>query len=81
MVGTGFRYVYTMAGNRGEADILVDGSLRQTLDLYSPVVQWQAKATIAGLPLGRHDVVIRVARRKNADASDYYIDLDAIEIF
>ncbi|MGA3024234.1 MAG: glycosyltransferase [Bryobacteraceae bacterium] len=81
MVGTGFRYVYTRAGNRGEADILVDGHLRTTVDLYSPAVQWQAKTTIADLSPGHHDVIIRVAHRKNARASGYFIDLDAIEVF
>ena len=79
--GTGFRYIYTKAFNRGEADIQVDGSPKATVDLYSPVIQWQARTIIAGLPRARHNVVIRVARQKNANASDYYIDVDAIEVF
>jgi hypothetical protein len=51
------------------------------VDLYSPAVQWQAKTTIADLSPGHHDVIIRVAHRKNARASGYFIDLDAIEVF
>jgi 4-amino-4-deoxy-L-arabinose transferase-like glycosyltransferase len=81
VLGTGFRYVYTKAFNRGEADILVDGAPSATVDLYSPVTEWQARTTIAGLPRARHNVVIRVARGKNGKATDYYIDVDAIEVF
>ena len=81
IVGTGFRYVYTKAFNRGEAEVLVDGALRATLDLYSPVVKWQAGTTFAGLPASAHDIAIRVAHRKNVASKGYFIDVDAIEVF
>ena len=81
MSGTGFRYVHTKAFNRGRAQILVDGQPSLLVDLYSPVIEWQASATVSGLSPGFHNVVVRATRQKSPQASDYFIDLDAIEIF
>jgi len=81
MTGTGFRYAYTKAPNRGQAEIFVDGALRVTVDLYSPDVRWQTWTTVAGLPAGIHQVSVRVARRRNAASTGYFIDVDAIEVF
>ncbi len=41
--GTGFRYVYTKAVNRGTAEIRVDGERKASIDLYSKGTQWQAQ--------------------------------------
>lgn len=79
--GTGFDYFYTKAFNRGFADLYVDGQLQSSIDLYSPATQWQASTRISGLPQGRHQISLRVPRRKNPAASDYYVDLDAVRVF
>jgi len=81
MMGTGFRYVYTNAPNRGKAEIFVDGALRATVDLYSPDIRWQTWTTVSGLPAGIHQVSVRVAHRRDAASTGYFVDVDAIEVF
>jgi hypothetical protein len=80
-VGSGLEYVYTKAYNRGIAELLVDGSRKTIVDLYSPEIAWQAQTRIAGLAFGNHAATIRVLGAKNVRASDYFVDLDSIVIF
>lgn len=79
--GTGLRYFYTKAFNRGLAEITIDGKPQPLLDLYSPAIAWQSSTVISGLSTGRHDVSIKVTGQKNPRAQDTYIDFDAIEVF
>jgi len=81
LVGKGFRYVYTEALNRGQAEVFVDGSRVATVDLYSPVTRWQSATVFAGLTPGRHSVSIQVAHRKQPASTGYYVDVDALEVF
>ncbi len=79
--GTGLRYVYTKAFNRGTAEIKVDGVRKAAIDLYSKGTLWQAQTEITGLAPGRHEVSIDVLPLKNAAATDFYVDVDSVEVF
>jgi hypothetical protein len=81
MEGAGLRYIYTEAFNRGIAELAVDGEVKAVVDLFSEKIRWQASTAVTGLNPGRHEVSIRVTERKNEQAKDFYIDLDAIEIY
>jgi hypothetical protein len=72
-------YVYTMAANRGRADIAIDGVRRATLDLYAPKPKWQSR-TIFKVGAGRHLAVITILPDKNPKSSDRFIDVDAFEV-
>jgi hypothetical protein len=79
--GSGLRYVYTKAYNRGIAEVSVDGEKKALVNLYSKTTQWQMKTVISGLGPGRHEVSIRITAKKDAAAADYYVDLDSVEVF
>ena len=74
--GTGVRYVYTRAINRGTADVYLDGALQRTIDLYSPTTQWQSSTTFQNLKNAVHLIEVRVGQGRNAAATDQYVDVD-----
>ncbi len=76
--GAEITYVYTKAFNRGMAEVRVDGSSHGVIDLYSPRIQWQSSVTFRGLKPGLHTFELRATGRKQAAATDRYIDLDAL---
>jgi len=78
--GSRLDWCYTRAKNRGRADVIIDGVRQETVDLYSPDPVWQHRSTFMHLPRGNHSVVIRVLPDKNPASSDYYIDIDAVEV-
>lgn len=79
--GTGFDYIYTRAFNRGVAEIQIDSRRAAVVDLYSPTIEWQSKLSISGLAPSRHEVAILVLNRKRPEATDSYVDLDAVRVF
>lgn len=79
-VGRAFRYTYTGAINRGIAEIVVDGTPKALLDLYSYNNAWQSRVTIADLSPGFHEVAIRATGKQNPAATGHVIDIDSIEI-
>ncbi len=79
--GSGFRYIYSRAFNRGIAEITVDGNRQPPIDLYGSTIGWQSMTAISGLSPGRHEVSLIVTGRKNPRATHAYVDLDAVEVF
>lgn len=75
--GSGLKYVYTRAYNRGIAEVVIDESSRGTIDLYNPEVNWQASTTFSGLGSGRHIAVVRVLNKRHPSATDSIVDVDA----
>jgi len=73
-------YVYTKAANRGRADIIIDGTHKDTLDFYSSQTQWQAATIFAHLGPGNHLAVITVLPDKSPQASDRFVDVDAFRV-
>ncbi len=75
--GSQVTWVYTKAPNRGIADLAIDEQvLPISVDLYAPTIQWQTPITISGLSAGIHTLHISISGRRNAAASDYYVDVD-----
>jgi hypothetical protein len=78
--GVGVTLLYTKAFNRGMADVLVDGALAGSLDMYSADVQFQRRAAFGPLKAGTHALELQVRASKNPKSSNYVVDLDAIEV-
>ncbi len=72
-------YVYTKTGNRGMADVAIDGIHKATLDLYAPKTRWQER-TIFKLDRGTHTAVVTVLPDKNPKSSGHWIDVDSFEV-
>ncbi len=78
--GVGVTLLYTKSFNRGLAEVLVDGQLQATLDMYSPQIEYQRKATFGPLKPGKHVIEVRVKGGKNEHSTDQIVDVDAIQI-
>ena len=78
--GSEITYVYTKALNRGIAEIIIDGASKGTVDLYSRDTQWQSSTRFGDLPVGDHELVIRVTGTNNPASSGAWVDLDALVI-
>ena len=79
--GTALEYVCTKAFNRGLAEMIIDGSSRGPLDLYSAETVWQAAFRFDGLAPGDHVALLRVLGRRNAAAGDSIVDVDAFRVW
>ncbi len=77
--GSEIIYYYTMASNRGEAAITIDGVDYGMIDQYSLPTIWQFNTSYSLEP-GMHNFHISVPRQKNRLSSDYYVDVDKIVI-
>lgn len=78
--GSEVTYSYTKTFNRGMASVTIDGRDRGVIDLYSAQTIWQARTTFRGLAEGSHTIVIEAFPRKNHASSDFFIDVDALEV-
>lgn len=78
--GNEITWVYTKAFNRGVAEVKLDGITRGLIDLYSPKIEWQARKTFGPLTPGKHTFEVIVTGRKDAAATDRYVDVDALMV-
>ncbi|HET8550026.1 MAG TPA: hypothetical protein VFL57_18580, partial [Bryobacteraceae bacterium] len=78
--GTGVRYVFTMALNRGIALIDIDGVEKDRIDLYSKATRWQQSRTYSGLAPGQHTLTVQVLGERNPRSAGTFVDIDAIVI-
>jgi hypothetical protein len=76
--GSELTYVYSKAFNRGIAGVKLDGIARGDIDLFSPKIAWQARTVFRDLPPGKHTFELTVSGRKDAAATDRYVDVDAL---
>jgi hypothetical protein len=74
--GSAITYVYTMALNRGTAEVAIDGKPRGRINQYSAEIQWQGHTDFQNLIPGPHTIEIRVLKRKDRQSSGYFVDLD-----
>lgn len=65
--------------NRGRARVLIDGVRVGAIDQYTPGVAFNLSKTFANLSPGVHTLKLKNAGAKNANATDSYIVLDALE--
>jgi trimeric autotransporter adhesin len=79
--GTSVRWIAFRAPWAGIARVYVDGSLVQTVDLYSSTEQTQATVfETTGLPFGAHTLSVEPTGGKNASATDNAVVIDAFEV-
>lgn len=76
--GTRITWVYAKAFNRGIAEVRLDGMPRGEVDLYSPKIKWQERTTFGDLKPGRHVFEVTVSGRKDAGATDRFVDVDEL---
>jgi len=74
--GSEITWIYTKAFNRGIAEVKLDGIARGDIDLYSPNIVWQVRKKFDGLTTGKHTFEVIVSGRKDAAATDRYVDVD-----
>ena len=79
-LGSAVTLVFTRTSNRGIAEVWVDGKILQQVDLYAPLLGWQATYAIDGFAPGEHAVEVRVSGRKNPESADFFVDLDGIRV-
>lgn len=78
--GTQITLWYIGYKNRGKAVIKIDGVKVGVLDQYTPQVTFGLSRTFAGLSPGPHNLKIINKGNQNANATDSFIVLDALEI-
>jgi len=76
--GSEITWIYSKAFNRGIAEVKLDGIARGDIDLYSPKIIWQAQTVFRDLPPGKHTFEVTVSGRKDAPATDRFVDIDAL---
>ena len=76
--GGAITYLYTRASNRGIAEVWIDGSLKDRLDLYASDTAWKSRRRYAGLGSGAHVIEIRVTGDRNPRAVGSFVDVDAL---
>jgi hypothetical protein len=75
--GTGVTWVTATGPSEGKATVTVDGSVVETVDLYSPTVAWQVAEAITGLTSGSHTIIITVLGTKDAVSAGTQVVVDA----
>jgi hypothetical protein len=79
--GTGIKWIGFRATWAGIARVHVDGAFVAELDLYSPTEEVQTPVfQIAGLAPGSHTLTVEATGRKNPDATDYAVVVDAFDV-
>ena len=76
--GTEITWVFAKAFNRGIAEVKIDGVPRGTVDLYSPKIVWQTHKTFGDLKPGKHTFEVIASGKKDAPATDRYVDIDEL---
>ena len=72
---------YTVTGpDQGLADVLIDGSLVQTLDQYDTTTSYQVPRTFGGLTPGWHTITIRATGQAKPAATDTFVSIDAFRV-
>ncbi|HEV2446760.1 MAG TPA: hypothetical protein VGS58_12595, partial [Candidatus Sulfopaludibacter sp.] len=78
--GRGLTYIFSKQPDRGMAEILIDGAVRATVDLYSPQIEWQRAYRVCCLAYGRHMATIRVLGQSRAGAAGRIVDVDGVAV-
>ncbi|HTX34283.1 MAG TPA: glycosyltransferase [Bryobacteraceae bacterium] len=78
--GQALTYVFTMAPNRGVAEVFIDGASQGTIDLYAGAIQWQTRRRFCCFASGKHVVSIRVTGQANARSAGRFVDVDSLVV-
>ncbi|MGC1375359.1 MAG: Ig-like domain-containing protein, partial [Anaerolineales bacterium] len=77
---TQIKWITYRGPDQGRAQVLVDGVVKATLELYSPTPQWQYLVTVSGLTNAKHTVIIRAMNTKNARSTGKWVVVDGFKI-
>jgi hypothetical protein len=78
--GEGLRLRYIAAPNMGVFDILVDGTVIDSVDAYAPEIAFPG-TRVYFVGQGQHTLEIRSAGRKHPASSGYVLALDAVQVW
>lgn len=79
--GNSIDYIASTESNRGIVEVFLDGISQGEFDLYSPTIERRMKIFSAvGLGDGEHTIKLVVTGKKNPNASDCYVDIDAFSV-
>jgi hypothetical protein len=79
--GTAVKWIGFRAAWAGIARVFIDGAFVAELDLFSPTEEVQVPVfQIADLAPGTHTIAVEATGRKNAEATDYAVVVDAFDI-
>jgi hypothetical protein len=79
--GTAVKWIGFRAAWAGIARVFIDGAFVAEVDLYSPTEQVQAPVyQIADLAPGNHTIAVESTGRRNPDAQDYAVVVDAFDV-
>jgi len=77
---TQIKWITYRGPNQGKAQVLVDGVVKATVDLYNPIAQWQYPVTIKGLRDVPHTVVVKALNAKNARSTGKWVVVDGFMV-
>ncbi|MGC1375967.1 MAG: Ig-like domain-containing protein [Anaerolineales bacterium] len=77
---TGFKWITYRGPDQGKAQVLVDGVVKATVDLYNPAAQWQYPVEIKGLTSAKHTVVVKAMNARNAASSGNWVVVDGFTV-
>ena len=78
--GSAITYVFTLASNRGIAEVTLDGHTQARINQYSAQTMWQSRRRFDGLNPGLHTLEVRVSGEKDPRSAGVFVDLDAFEV-
>ena len=76
----GVSWIGTKGPDHGKANVLVDGDLRATVDLYAPERAFSVALYSTNLPQGPHEIIIRVDHSKNDRSVGREVRIDAFDV-
>ncbi|MBI5359650.1 MAG: DUF2341 domain-containing protein, partial [Planctomycetes bacterium] len=80
--GTGVMWIGNKTTNRGIANVYIDDIFQYAVDCYEPLGLFQlALFTKTGLTDAVHTLKVEVSNAKNPASTDYYISIDAFEVY
>jgi hypothetical protein len=62
--------------NQGKARVIIDGKVRETINLYKKSRQFQFERTYTGLSEKKHSIKVIVVGKKNARSDGYWVCVD-----
>ena len=75
--GRSISFVTATGPADGKAQVLIDGTLKATLDLYSATAQWKTMVSYTGLASGPHTITIKALGTKNSKSTGTKVVVDA----
>src|SRR6266568_5878394 len=75
--GTAIDWVTALGPVYGQAQVLIDGVSKGTVDLYQAASQWKVLQSYTGLSSGPHTIVVKVTGTKNTSSTGTGVVVDA----